>query len=107
MLEIPLIGVKVWRLLGFLRTDVINVIEKGTFCTSFEPSLTFIRLSVRAVRELENAERKTKTLYFTYVCGRPMQPIVIIFGVARDLADEINRAKFYIDQYKGFGHTES
>ena len=34
---------------------------------------------------------------------RPAQPIVMIFGAARDLTDMINRAKFNIDRFKGFG----
>ena len=32
-----------------------------------------------------------------------MQPIVIIFGTGRDIADLIGRAKFCIDRFRGFG----
>ena len=35
--------------------------------------------------------------------GAPVQPIVMIFSTARDLADIIKRAKFYIDRFLGFG----
>ena len=35
--------------------------------------------------------------------GAPVQPIVMIFGTARDLADIINPAKFCFDQFRGFG----
>ena len=36
------------------------------------------------------------------VCGLLMQPIVMIFGAARDLADLINFAKFCFDRFEGF-----
>ena len=61
-----------------------------------------MRLSVQAVREPENAEKNEKQKrhtkrYSSRVCGgTPEQPIVMIFGNVRDLADVINRAKFYI-----------
>ena len=35
--------------------------------------------------------------------GAPMQPIVMAFGKARDLADVINIATLYIDRFKNFG----
>ena len=38
------------------------------------------------------------------MCGcAPVQPIVMIFGVVRDLADIINRTKFCFHPFKGFG----
>jgi hypothetical protein len=33
----------------------------------------------------------------------PIEPIVIIFGTSRDLADIINCAKFHIDRSRGYG----
>ena len=41
--------------------------------------------------------------YFAYVWGAPVQPIVMIFGTARDLADVIDRAKVCIDRFKEVG----
>ena len=35
--------------------------------------------------------------------GAPMQPIVMIVGTARDLADLINNAKFCFDRFRVFG----
>ena len=66
-----------------------------------------MRLSIRVVREpkmAEKSEKEKKTFYFTYVkkCSC-MQPIFKICGTARDLTDVINRAKFCIDCFKGFG----
>ena len=61
----PLRG-KIWRILGDFdpfRTEVINGTPKGTSFaanTSFEPSLTFVGLSVRSVREPEKSEKREK-----------------------------------------------
>ena len=44
-----------------------------------------------------------KQLYFTYVWGVPEKLIVMIFGTARNLANVINRTKFSIDRFNGFG----
>ena len=77
----------------------------------FEPSLTFVRLSVRVVREPENAEKSkkgTQNHYISRVCGgAPAQPIVVIFGTARDLSDIIDHAKSCIDRFRGFGPSKS
>ena len=35
--------------------------------------------------------------------GRPVQPNVMVVGTDRGLADIINRAKFCIDRFRGFG----
>ena len=70
--------------------------------------MTFLGLSVLAVRASENAEKKLKTKprkgYISRMCGgATVQPIVIILGTARDTADVITPAKFGIDGFKGFG----
>ena len=57
-------------------------------------------------KKKKKTKKHTKTLYFAYVWRRPVQPIVMIFGPARDPANVINRAKFYIDQSKGFGSSK-
>ena len=100
------------------NSSVTNGTPKGTPCTgnaSFEPSFTFVRSSVRAVkRESKNAEKqkqnKTKqkqadknVTFRVGVWGAPGQQIVIIFGAARDLADVIMIVTVCIDQFKGFG----
>ena len=90
--------------------------QKGTYCTEItflEPSLTSVQLFVRAVREPKNAEKNkstktkkgTENVFRVYV-RRPLQPIVMLFSTARDLADLINRAKLGIDRFKGFGLRE-
>ena len=38
--------------------------------------------------------------------GAPVQPIVMIFGTACDLANIIKPAKFYFDQFRGFGPSK-
>ena len=95
---------------GFVSFDPISTSghQRCTSCSgerSFEPSLTFVQLSVRVVREPQNAGNKshTKTSYFADVWGTPVQPFLLIFGTALDLADIIIRAKFCIDRFKGFG----
>jgi hypothetical protein len=42
------------------------------------------------------------SLYISRICGAdPTEPIVMIFGTSRDLADLINCAKFDIDRSRG------
>ena len=64
-----------------------------------------------SLRTQEKAKQKTTTtkmeskevLFRVCVWGVPVQPIVIIFGTARNFADLIKLAKFCIDWSKGFG----
>ena len=54
-----------------LPTQVINGTQKGTFCTgntSFEPSLIFLRLSVRAVREPIRTQEKAHENFIIRMC---------------------------------------
>ena len=101
------VGYQIYCASMLSRTEVINGTPKGTSCTSntyFEPSLTFARLSVRAMREPKNAEKRHKKNVIFQVCigGAPVQPTVLIFCTFRDLADVIKHAKFYIDRFRGF-----
>ena len=54
-------------------------------------------------RTLERRKKGTQKRYILHMFGRPMQPIVMIFCTARDLADVINPAKFCFDWFRGFG----
>ena len=77
---------------------------------SLEPSLTFLRLSVLAVCEPKNAGKKqnnktgTRKRYISRMCGgAPVQPIVMRFGIGRNLADVINHSNLFIVRLKGLG----
>ena len=105
MLEIPLWG---QRLAGFgvsdpFRTDVNNGTPKIHFLHQkhvSEQSLTSCD-SVRAVRE-HGRRKKSKGPISRMCLVAAMQPVVMIFGTARDLADITNRPKDFIDRFKDF-----
>ena len=53
---------------------------------------------------MQKKQKRHAKLYILRMCGSaPMQPIVVIFGTARDIADVISSAKFCIDRFSGFG----
>ena len=59
--------------------------------------------SILAVREERRKKTASKNVIYHVRVRTPQQPIVMVFGACQDLAEVINRAKFCIDRFKGFG----
>jgi hypothetical protein len=64
--------------------------------------MVLVAIPVRAVGVSKKKKVNTFGNCIFHVWGAdPTEPIVIIFGTSRDLADVINCAKFHIDRSRG------
>jgi hypothetical protein len=60
-------------------------------------------MHTRMKKEVRYLVRKFLRLYFTYLWGRPSQPIPTIFDTTLNLSNVNNRAKCHIERNRGFG----